>query len=131
MRDLKELDVGSYCVFGNAIHGSDKEQKIRSAKAMVLPSLNEGMPLVILECLSQGTPVICFDVGYISDYLGKDYPGLVKELSDQGLEEKIRWLDNLSVTDYNSIRKQSFDLFWHDFSPEQIRIQTTQLFKSF
>jgi glycosyltransferase involved in cell wall biosynthesis len=129
MEHLKKLDVNSICHFDGVISGDDKDMKLQRAKALVLPSLNEGMPLVILESLAQGTPVICFDVGYISDYIGEDYPGLVVELTDQSLTDKIIWLNQLSDDDYVSLRSLSFEIFWSKFDPEIINATTSVIFK--
>lgn len=128
MECLKAYDKNSICNFDDVINGVDKETKLKLSKALVLPSLNEGMPLVILESLAQGTPVICFDIGYISDYIGEDYPGLVTELTDKALKDKITWLDKLSKEDYQVLRKQSYKLFWDQFSPEIINSQTSLIF---
>lgn len=130
MRRLKKLDINSVCRFDGVISGEDKEAKLRSAKALVLPSLNEGMPLVILESLAQGTPVICFDIGYIKDYLGEDYPGLVKELTDNALKDKINWINQLSDDEYLMLRKCSFKLFWGNYSPEIINKATSEIFNN-
>ncbi|MFA0366798.1 glycosyltransferase family 4 protein [Vibrio cyclitrophicus] len=111
---------GSNCEIGSTIQGQEKELALRNAKALVLPSLNEGMPLVILESLALGTPVICFNIGFISDYIGEDYPGLVTDLSDKALTDKITWLNELSSSDYMNLRTLSYKLFWDNFSEELI-----------
>lgn len=128
MHQLKALDKNSICSFDSVINGDRKESKIRSSKALILPSLNEGMPLVILESLAQATPVICFDVGYIRDYLGDDYPGLVTELTDDALREKIQWLDGLPNEEYLSLSKRSFDIFWGRFEARKINASTLAIF---
>jgi len=128
MNTLKERDIGSICYFDGIISGTEKEQKLNKAKALILPSLNEGMPLVILESLAQGTPVICFNIGYISDYLGDDYPGLVQELSDEALKRKIQWMETLSHDEYQSLRLLSFNIFWDRFSPYKINESTLRIF---
>ena len=130
MKNLKVLDTYSLCHFDSVISGCDKEKKIQNSKAIILPSLNEGMPLVILESLAQGTPVICFDIGYIRDYIGEDYPGLVTELTDQALKDKITWLNGLSDDDYLLLRNLSFNIFWKKFDPEIINSMTTEIFKN-
>lgn len=130
MERLKKLDSNSMCRFNGVISGHDKGIKLLHAKALILPSLNEGMPLVILESLAQGTPVICFDIGYIRDYIGEDYPGLVTELTDQALKAKIIWLDQLSNDDYLLLRDRSLSVFWRNFDPKTINSITASIFKS-
>jgi glycosyltransferase involved in cell wall biosynthesis len=44
-------------------------KEMENATMMVLPSFTEGLPLVILECQSQGTPVIASDVGGVKECL--------------------------------------------------------------
>lgn len=129
MERLNKLDNNSICRFHGVISGDDKNIKLQHAKALILPSLNEGMPLVILESLAQGTPVICFDIGYIRDYIGEDYPGLVTELTDQALKDKIIWLNGLSNDDYLLLRNLSFNVFWKQFDPEIINSTTSTIFK--
>ncbi|MBL4248876.1 glycosyltransferase [Vibrio fluvialis] len=110
------------------IYGNDKKIKVRNAKAMLISSKNEGMPLVILEALSLGTPVICYDVGCIKEYLGSDYPGLVSELTDDAFFRKVSWLNSLSSSDYLALREHSRQIFWSRFSPDNIREETINVF---
>ncbi|WP_441002127.1 glycosyltransferase family 4 protein [Pseudocolwellia agarivorans] len=121
MNSLINKDIHSFCYFGGVIDGKEKERKLNTATALVLPSLNEGMPLVILESLAQGTPVICFNIGFISDYLGADYPGLVNDLTDDAMQKKIKWLQSLSSNEYQKLRTLSFNLFWGKYSHENIK----------
>ncbi len=128
MQRLGALNKHSICHFNGVVNGAEKERLLRESKALVLPSLNEGMPLVILESLAQATPVICYDIGFISDYLGDDYPGLVKELTDNALKEKILWLDSLPDDEYVAFRKLSFNLFWDHFEIDKINRSVSTLF---
>jgi len=54
----------------------DTKEKFNTLKkydALILPSKNEGDPLCIIEAMSIGLPVICYNVGYIKETLGKEY----------------------------------------------------------
>ncbi|SUJ07224.1 N-acetyl-alpha-D-glucosaminyl L-malate synthase BshA [Shewanella putrefaciens] len=128
MQSLVALNINSVCHFNGVVNGAEKESLLRECKALVLPSLNEGMPLVILESLAQATPVICYDIGFISDYLGDDYPGLVKELTDNALKDKILWMNSLSYEEYVALRKLSFNLFWDQFDINKINRSVSTLF---
>ena len=128
MQKLIALNKEAVCYFNGVINGEEKEVALGQSKALVLPSLNEGMPLVVLESLAQSTPVICYDVGYIRDYVGSDYPGLVKEFTDEALKEKIEWINTLPSEEYLALRKYSFDLFWNNFDVNKINSSALNMF---
>ena len=56
----------------------DPKQLIRDADVLVLPSLIEGLPGVVLEAMSLETPVVAYDVGGVSEVLSKETGFLVK-----------------------------------------------------
>ena len=128
MTQLDEDNISDVCSFNSVISGIEKEEKIKNSKALILPSLNEGMPLVLLESLAQGTPVICYDVGFISDYLGSDYPGLITAYTNEALLDKIKWMDSLTSDEYLNLRYQSYNLFWNNFSSDKINELALQIF---
>jgi glycosyltransferase involved in cell wall biosynthesis len=60
---------------------------------LVMPSKEEGTPLVLLEALSAGLPVIAFPAGGIGEVIGDRETGfLVCEASGKGLATQIREL---------------------------------------
>jgi glycosyltransferase involved in cell wall biosynthesis len=66
-RDHKYININS------AITGIDKFQKIANSDILILPSYNEGMPLILLECISLGKPIIISNVGFINEVLTNNY----------------------------------------------------------
>lgn len=55
---------------------------IRSHHALVLPSLTEGLPLVLLEAMSQGTPVIASSAGGMPELVTDGVNGLLAPPGD-------------------------------------------------
>lgn len=49
---------------------------LANSDSLILPSWNEGQPLVILEAMSIGIPIISTNVGDIPNMVGNDYPFL-------------------------------------------------------
>ena len=57
---------------------------------MVIPSRNEGGPLVLIEALALGRTVVAFDVGNVADILNRPELGyVVKEQTAEALAEAI------------------------------------------
>jgi glycosyltransferase involved in cell wall biosynthesis len=76
-------------IINDLIIGREKFIEIEKADCLVLPSLNEGEPIVLLEAMSVGTPIISTRVGLIPELLGDDYPFLSLPGDKVSLEEKI------------------------------------------
>jgi glycosyltransferase involved in cell wall biosynthesis len=83
--------------------GPDLAGWMAQADALVLPSHDEGLPLVVLEALAIGLPVVCTPVGEVPDHLEDDRhacfvpPGdvralartLARVLGDAGLRQRL------------------------------------------
>ena len=57
--------------FGN-LPSTDMPSIMNCIDVLVLPSLNEGLPLVCAEALSCGAAVVGSDVGGVAEVIGKD-----------------------------------------------------------
>ena len=74
---------------------------------LIVPSWNEGQPIIILEAMSSGLPVISTNVGDIPNMLGSEYPFLVEPQDIPSLKKAILAFDvfeeksNLSLMLYN------------------------------
>lgn len=64
---------------------------LADSDALVLPSYDEGLPLVVLEALGMGTPVVCTPVGAIPEVLEDERTALLVTPGDRSeLAEKLR-----------------------------------------
>lgn len=59
-----------HCI--GAVSGEDMPNIMASIDVLVLPSFNEGLPLVTLEALASGTNVVGSNVGGIAEAIGKE-----------------------------------------------------------
>lgn len=78
-----------------AVYGEEKNRVLNRADIVVLPSYNEGLPLVLLESLRLCKPIVITDVGYISEVLGSDYLLFCKPGNIQSIQDAIRKAINL------------------------------------
>jgi len=64
------------------VTGEEKAQAILGAKGLLLPSYGEGAPLVVLEAMGAGLPVVGYDVGAVSEMVER--AGHVVATGDRG-----------------------------------------------
>lgn len=113
-RDMLAISDNIDSVFINGpVYNKDmKSEVLCDAMCLVLPSWNEGQPLVLLEAMAVGLPVIATDVGFIKETLGPDYPYLVKPRDIEQLSETLEkvyrdnTLDKLGEGLYNRYSKK-------------------------
>lgn len=72
-----QLELADLVEFLGALPGPEVLELCRQADALVLPSFAEGLPLVILEAFSCGTPVIASDVAGIPSVVIDGKTGLL------------------------------------------------------
>lgn len=70
--EAEALGIARRCHFTGWVGRTDVAKLIADADALVLPSHDEGLPMVILEALSAGLPVIATPVGSIPEVLRHD-----------------------------------------------------------
>jgi teichuronic acid biosynthesis glycosyltransferase TuaC len=63
-----ELGLDTKTVFTGAISYSEVPKTMAGADVLILPSLDEGFPRVVLEAMALEIPVICSKVGGINDF---------------------------------------------------------------
>lgn len=71
------------------VRESEKYEELAKADCLILPSWNEGQPVIVLEAMSVGTPVISSNVGLISEMVGIDYQFLTIPKDRTSLKKKI------------------------------------------
>jgi len=92
---VKKYDLQKYVTFFGRVSNLKISENIVASDLFVLPSLSEGFPLVILEAMASGLPIIASNVGGLSEII-KDFENgfLVKPKNPEKIAEKVIFLLN-------------------------------------
>jgi glycosyltransferase involved in cell wall biosynthesis len=90
---VKRLGVAGRVLFIGAMPQAELAMWMRRASVFVLPSVSEGLGLVVVEAMASGTPVIGSNVGGIPEMVQDGVTGFLIPPGDETvLAEKIRWV---------------------------------------
>jgi glycosyltransferase involved in cell wall biosynthesis len=88
-----ENKLEDYILFADKVLPQRMPNFYSAADLVVIPSLYENLPLVLLEAMSMSKVVICTDVGGVNEVVKTNENGIIVKANDQkALEEKIIFL---------------------------------------
>lgn len=106
-------------------------QAMREARALIFPSLwYEGMPMVVLEALACGAPVVSTSCSSAMEVIADGETGIVfDERAKGGLPQAIARLDDDEVAEQMSVR--AYAQYWeHPCDMERFATETLGLYRS-
>ena len=90
-RQAKRLGVSDNCIFTGA--RTDVPEILSSLDILILPSLSEGFPIILLEAMASSCPIVASEVGGVKELIENGKTGLLVPSADsQALAEAIREL---------------------------------------
>ena len=101
--------------------------KIKNYDLLLHLSKREGLPVSVMECLSEGLPVICFDIRGNKDLIKDFYNGFFVN-SYKEVVNKILFL-NLNKEVYNRMRYNSVNSITKNFSKKKINEKILNIIK--
>ena len=72
----------SVCIYHGKKYGEEKQEALNKADVFVLPTLDDCFPLVILEAMERGKPVVTTAIGGIPDIVDDGVTGLIAQAGD-------------------------------------------------
>jgi glycosyltransferase involved in cell wall biosynthesis len=101
-----------------------------SLDLLVLPSLDEGLPMAILECMAAGTPVIATRVGAVEKLVRNEETGLLLAPGDQEAlnQAVVRLLSDRDLA--RRLGKAGQDLVNREFSSDAMARNYLDLYRS-
>lgn len=110
-------------------HRSDVLSVMANARALVLPSLIEGLPAVILEAMYVKTPVVAYDVGGISEVVKSGETGwLVTRHDEEGFTGAVTRV--LRGSDTGPITENAYRLVITGFDNRIISKRFEEVYRS-
>ena len=107
-RDITEFDLPLNCHFVGNIPNAGAYCSL--ADLFMLPSNYEGLPMVIIEAMSFGKPVVASNVGGVSEIVRNDENGYTLENNAELFAEKIRYILSDEVR-YKAFSTKSLEIF--------------------
>ncbi len=123
----KELGIAERVFFLGAL--ADTEEILSILNVFVLPSLQEGLGLSLLEAMAMAKPVIASQVGGISDVIEKGENGLLVPAKDVGelTQAILRLLENREIAE--EIGRKAKETVRERFSLERMVEQTEEVYR--
>ena len=97
------------------------------ADVFMLPSDYEGLPIVIIEAMSHGKPVVASNVGGISELVHNGVNGYALENKADVFADKIRYILEDSHV-YESMSKASKTMYEKDFTVEKMAAEYKKVY---
>lgn len=106
-RLAKKLGISQNCIFTG--RRTDIPEILSFLDILVLPSLSEGFPIILLEAMAIGCPIVSTDVGGVKELIENERTGLlIPPRNSQALAEAIReLLQNKEKTKFLSSSAQT------------------------
>lgn len=102
------------------LSNSEVREELRKAQALIFPSVwYEGMPMTILEALSNSTPVIASNLGAMTSLIIDVYNGFHFEPGNvDNLKEAISRFNSLSIGEKQQMGINAYENYKSHYSPE-------------
>lgn len=112
--------------FNGPILDDEKFSRLSNTRALIFPSLNEGQPIVILEAMLLGTPIITTNIGLIEEMLGAEYPHICKANSAEALSECI--YNFMRISDTSMLSSYLRSRFESNYNLNSYRLRVLDIF---
>lgn len=118
LQHLKELDVNKKVIFAGFVGGENLRQLYSHARMFVLSSENEGFPLVMLEAMNYGLPMVVSDIS-ATHLIELPQECYAKKCDANDLADKIE-------NTYSCEQAYEYDLSGYDW--DSVARQTTEVY---
>jgi len=113
---MRRTTLGSKIAYLGALNHDGVLELLSKTKVLVLPSVDEIFPMIILEALSVGVPVVITEFCGLAKYIAKGEAGIVTD----GTPEKMALAVQIISSDFNRFSMSAKELSASTFSMKHI-----------
>lgn len=128
MNFIHSSQIYKYIVFHGLQTGDAKWSVYKACDILVLPSYEEGQPLVILEALGFGLMVIATNVGAIPDTIDNQNNLLFEPGNTEKLSKEIKFTLELSNEQLAAISKNNQRIFQNRYNLDNLIVKYDKIF---
>ena len=126
---LNFIAKNPWCVIGDFLNRESLKRQMASATLLALPSLEENLPMVILEAMAIGLPVAASHVGGIPDMIKHGQTGILFDPRDpESIRKALRSM-LMNPTDCNHITVQAHENILLKHLPQTIARRHLQVYQ--
>lgn len=112
-------------IINSFLNTEEKYNLFQSSDCLILPSWTEGLPLVLIEAISMGLPIITSNVGYVKDIVGDDYKYIYESKNKIKLKDTV---ESFILSDNNNLPKKLTKRYNKYFSNSVHKNKLLQIF---
>lgn len=126
----KKLRSPEKVSFINRIDNSEVYSYLENSKLLILPSMTEALPMVVIEAFAASRPVVAFNIGGLNEMIDNGINGyLIDSFNiDQFVEAIIMILSNDALASKFEIA--AYNKYLSDFTLEQTTARLIELYNS-
>jgi len=117
-------------VYHGKLNQKELIKQYQSSKAILVPSLADNCPMVVIEAMSCGVPIVATKVGGIPELINHKKNGFLSEPTTESLLEGINWILKLTNEELNQIKLSNRNKAIKNFSLTKMVDQYEQLYHS-
>jgi glycosyltransferase involved in cell wall biosynthesis len=121
------LETRSWCRYAGFADRNGLKQYLASASGLILPSLEDNCPMVVLEAMAAGVPVAAARVGGVPDLVRHDETGWLFDPLNS--EEMARSLKLLLLDRERRLAVRAKTEAWTRFRPEIIAARHVEIYR--
>lgn len=123
-----DLHLEDQLLFAGPLYGDDRRNAFEAAEVFVLPTFSEGHPMVILEALGAGVPVLSTK-GAPCEFLQDENCGWQVEIGSQPLKGVLATLGRMSPAELRAMGERGRELARRRFTWTRAAQQMTEVYR--